>query len=79
MQFLRNFNDWEIDGVASFLYLLESHFPIREGEDRMRWKLQGSGEFTVRSFYEYGSTPMSFPWKAIWRVETSRRVSFLCR
>lgn len=35
MRFLRNFNAWEIDGVASFLHLLESHFPIREGEDKM--------------------------------------------
>ena len=29
------------------------------------------GDFTVCSFYEilYVSSPMSFPWKAIWRVK----------
>jgi len=25
--FMRSFNDWEIDGVASFLHLLDSHVP----------------------------------------------------
>lgn len=35
----RNFNDWEIDVMASFCHLLDSHIPTREGSDRMRWKL----------------------------------------
>ena len=76
--FIRNFNDWEIDGAAAFSHLLESHIPFREGEDCMRWKPKNSGEFTVQSFYETlrGSPPMSFPWKAIWKVKAPRRVSF---
>ena len=44
----------------------------------MRWKVMSNGEFTVRSFYEtlQGSPPMPFPWKAICRSKTLRRVSF---
>ena len=44
----------------------------------MRWKVKSNGEFTVRSFYEtlQGSPPMPFPWKAICRSKTLRRVSF---
>ena len=78
--FMRNFNDWEIDRVASFLHLLEYDIPSREGEDQMRWKLRSSGQFSVRSFYEtlWGSSSMSFPWKAIWRVKALCGVSFLC-
>lgn len=49
---MRNFNDWEIYGVDSFLHLLESYIPTREGEDQMRCKLRRNGDFTVRSFYE---------------------------
>ena len=43
--FMRNFNDWEIDMAASFLHLLESYIPTREGEDRMRGKLKSNREF----------------------------------
>ena len=52
MGFMTNFNDWEIYGVDSFLHLLESYIPTREGEDQMRCKLRRNGDFTVRSFYE---------------------------
>jgi len=37
VEFMRNFNDWEIDGVASFFLLLESHIPIK-GENEMEVK-----------------------------------------
>ena len=78
VEFRRNFNDWEIDVVASFFHLLDSHIPTREGSDRMRWKLNSSVDFTVCSFYEFlqSSPSMSFPWKAIWRTKALRRVSF---
>ena len=45
MGFMRNFHDWEIDMAASFLHLLESYIPTREGEDRMRGKLKSNREF----------------------------------
>ena len=44
----------------------------------MRWKLKSNGEFTVQFCYEtlWGSTPMPFPWKTIWRAKAPRKVSF---
>lgn len=52
--------------VASFLHLLEFRVPIREGEDRLSWKLSNVHSIVI-SFYEIlrGSSSMSFPWKAI--------------
>ena len=49
VKFVRNFNDWEIDEVASFFHLLDSHTPLREGNDRMIWKLNA---YTLRIFSE---------------------------
>ena len=64
--------------MASSFHLLESHIPIREGNDRMRWKFKTNGDFIVQSFYETlpGSFSMPFPRKAIWRVRAPQRVSF---
>ena len=66
--------------MASFFHILDSHIPIREGSDRMRWKLKSNGEFTVLSLYEFfwGSPPMSFPCKAIWRAKAPMRFLSLC-
>lgn len=44
---ISNCNDEEIEGVVSFLHLLESHVLIRKGGDRMRWQLMRSGDFTI--------------------------------
>ena len=43
--FLKYFQ-W-FDGVGSFFYLSESYIPIREENDRMRWKLKRNGDFTM--------------------------------
>ena len=47
VEFIRNFNDWEIDEVASFVHLLDSHTPLGEGKDRMIWKFMNNEEFTM--------------------------------
>uniref|UniRef100_A0A2N9FB34 Alpha-N-acetylglucosaminidase tim-barrel domain-containing protein n=2 Tax=Fagus sylvatica TaxID=28930 RepID=A0A2N9FB34_FAGSY len=49
--FKRNFNDWELNDVVSFLNLIQSHLPFRELADGIRWNLMKSGMFDVRSFY----------------------------
>ena len=69
--FIRNFNYWEMEGVASLLHLLLFHVPMREGGDQMLRKLNRSGDFSVHSFCEalWGSSPMSFPWRAIWGLK----------
>uniref|UniRef100_A0A2N9F2D7 Reverse transcriptase domain-containing protein n=1 Tax=Fagus sylvatica TaxID=28930 RepID=A0A2N9F2D7_FAGSY len=76
--FLRNFNDWELDNVASFLGLLQNHCPSRVVEDGLWWSLKNSGIFDVRSRYSsFRESPsLIFPWKCIWRTKAPRRACF---
>lgn len=50
-RFLQDFNDLELDLVASFLRLLESHIPITEDGDKVKWRLKKNEEFDIRSLY----------------------------
>ena len=76
--FVHNFNDWEMEGVVSFIEFLHSHTSFKVGDDGFRWKLTGNGVFDIRSLYSVlrGSPLVTFPWKAIWGVHVLRRVSF---
>jgi hypothetical protein len=76
--FMRNFNDWELDNVASFLGLLQTHCPSRVVDDGLWWSLKNSGIFDVRSRYSsLRESPLSiFPWKCIWRTKAPRRACF---
>ena len=49
VRFHHDFNDWEMELVAAFLLLLESHIPS-VGGDHVRWKLMKRREFDIRSF-----------------------------
>jgi hypothetical protein len=65
--------------IASFLNLLDSNVPSREGDDGLRWRLKRSGIFHIRSFYIAlrGSSPLViFPWRGIWGVKAPQRVAF---
>ena len=35
VRFIRDFNDWELDMVASFLHCLDSHIPNRENGSQL--------------------------------------------
>ena len=63
VHFVRNFNDWEVDGVATFFELLHSHSSFREGGDGLRWRLKGNEIFDIRSFYSTlrHTQPVTFP------------------
>ena len=78
VNFVRNFNDWEMEGVISFFGLLHSRSSFKVGGDGLRWRLKGNGMFNICSYYTAlrGSLPMKFPWKSIWSVHVPRRVSF---
>ena len=78
LQFVRNFNDWEVDTVAVFFNLIHSKSPIHESDDILKWSLRKSGTFDIRSFYHAirGSRGRGFPWKGIWGVKVPRRVAF---
>ena len=78
VNFVRNFNDWELDSVASFLGLLQSNLPTRVVDDGLWWTLKTTGIFDVRSYY-YSlreSPNIAFPWKCIWRTKAPRRACF---
>ena len=78
LQFVRNFNDWEVDMVAAFFSLIHSKSPVHEAEDVIKWSLKKNGTFDIRSFYHAirGSGSNGFPWKGIWGVKVPRRVAF---
>ena len=48
---MRNFNDWELNIVVSFLHLLQSHLHSRKVDGGLRWSLKKKGIFDIRSFY----------------------------
>ena len=77
--FVCNFNDWELDNVASFLGLLQAHLPSRVVDDGLWWKLKTNGIFDVRSLYSsFRESPtLVFPWKCIWRTKAPRRPASL--
>ena len=76
--FGRNFNDWEMATVTTFLNMLEFKSPIREVADGSWWQLRRNGSFDVRSWYGAlcAATPTVFPWRSIWRSKAPRRVQF---
>ena len=46
--FVRNLNDWELADMEWFLYLLQGQTLKREEEDRVLWKGDGKGFFSLR-------------------------------
>jgi hypothetical protein len=43
--FCRDFNDWEMDSVASFFLPFHSHAPNSKEADKLTWTLNRSGIF----------------------------------
>uniref|UniRef100_A0A2N9GZQ1 Reverse transcriptase domain-containing protein n=1 Tax=Fagus sylvatica TaxID=28930 RepID=A0A2N9GZQ1_FAGSY len=78
VNFVHNFNDWELDSVASFLGLLQSNLPTLVVDDGLWWTLKTTGMFDVRSYYcsLRESPDIAFPWKCIWRTKAPRRACF---
>ena len=47
IHFERNFNDWEVDGVASFFHLIQTKLPTHEDNDGIQWGLKKNGAFDI--------------------------------
>ena len=77
VRFGRDFNDWEVDEVASFFHHLHTKLPTREDGDRVHWALKTDGVFDIRFYYQAicGTMGVGFPWKSIWRVKAPSRVA----
>lgn len=75
VQFIKQFNDWEFDSVASMLGLLYSNIP-RSDLDIMRWSLRGKGVFDVQSYCVQARKEISFPGRGIWCAKALKWVAF---
>ncbi|WMV26208.1 hypothetical protein MTR67_019593 [Solanum verrucosum] len=64
-------NDWEVDRVASFLGKLGGTNLVTNAPDRVIWKHNKDGKFTVNSAYkkgiQVGVRGYHHHWKSIWR------------
>ena len=49
--FVRNLNDWELGAMECFLSLLQGHSVNKEQEDRVVWKGENKGAFSVKGLY----------------------------
>ena len=78
LQFVRNFNDWEMNMVAAFFNHIHIKSPVHDSEDVLKWSLKKNGTFDTSSFYLAirGSMNSGFPWKSIWGVKVPRRIAF---
>ena len=82
MEFVWDFNDWEVDVVVEFFQFLYSHnvsiAAPTVAPDGLRWKLCKDGVFASCSFYYalIDRRGVRFPWKSIWRVKAPPRVVF---
>ena len=67
-KFLRPFNDWEMDTIQAFIGLTSNGFITLMVKDKMIWKGDVSGCFTVKAYFNLleGASPYSVPTKMLW-------------
>uniref|UniRef100_A0A2N9ED83 Reverse transcriptase zinc-binding domain-containing protein n=1 Tax=Fagus sylvatica TaxID=28930 RepID=A0A2N9ED83_FAGSY len=76
--FTHSFNDWEVEMVVEFFQVLSSVAVPNLVPDGLKWSCNKGGVFDSRSFYAaLNNRPgVMFPWKCVWKVKASPRVSF---
>ncbi|RVX21853.1 putative ribonuclease H protein [Vitis vinifera] len=77
LNFLRDFNDWELDMVGDLLHVLRGHRPSLE-EDSVIWRQGRNGQFRVKEAYSLLTNPndTSFPSRCIWVARVPTKVAF---
>ncbi|RVW23465.1 putative ribonuclease H protein [Vitis vinifera] len=77
LNFLRDFNDWELDLVGDFLHILRGYKPSLE-EDSVLWRQGRSGQFRVKEAYSLltKSDDTGFPSRSIWVARVPTKVVF---
>ncbi|RVW44365.1 hypothetical protein CK203_070948 [Vitis vinifera] len=78
LNFLRDFNDWELGLVGDFLQILRGHKPSGE-EDSVLWRKGRRGQFRVKEAYNLlaRSGDTGFPSRSIWVTRVPTKVCFL--
>ena len=76
-QFLRLFNDWELDQVYSLLSTIQEKMVFPEEKDKLMWNPSKDGCFSVKSLYGVleGRREGLFPRKMIWNSCLHTKVS----
>uniref|UniRef100_M1CC58 Reverse transcriptase zinc-binding domain-containing protein n=1 Tax=Solanum tuberosum TaxID=4113 RepID=M1CC58_SOLTU len=76
----RNLNDWEITSIARFHDTMARATNLTEEQDRLIWKGERKGEFTVSSAYRElrpsEEQQAGWPWRMIWRTKIPYKVNF---
>ena len=77
LNFLRDFNDWELDMVGDLLHMLRGHRPSLE-EDSVFWRQGRNGQFRVKEAYSLltNSNDTGFPSRSIWVGRVPTKVVF---
>ncbi|KAJ9702452.1 hypothetical protein PVL29_004269 [Vitis rotundifolia] len=77
LNFLRDFNDWELELVGDFLHILRGHKPSLE-EDSVLWRKGKRGQFRVKEAYSLlaRSDDIGFPSRSIWVARVPTKVAF---
>ena len=77
LNFLRDFNDWELDTVGDLLHMLRGHRPSLE-EDSILWRQGRNGQFRVKEAYSLltNSNDTGFPSSSIWVARVPTKVAF---
>ena len=77
LNFLRDFNDWEMGLVGDFLQVLRGHKPSGV-EDSVLWSKERRAHFRVKEAYNLlvRSDDTGFPSKSIWVTRVPTKVAF---
>ena len=52
-RFLRLFHDWEMVAVQNFIHTVNNRKVTSSKKDRLLWKVDKNGSFTVKAFYAH--------------------------
>ena len=77
LNFLRDFNDWELDMVGDLLHMLRGHRLSLE-EDSVFWRQGRNGQFRVKEAYSLLTNPndTGFPSRSIGVARVPTKVAF---
>ena len=75
--FVRNLNDWELDVIERFLSKLQGQTMKRKEENRVVWKEDCKGVFSIRGLYSLlGTNYATLSFKDNMELMDSFKVSF---
>ena len=77
-RFSRAFNDWDLEQVQNFIELNNNKLIIPQKKDRIVWKGNKNGQFSVKVYYhqlEVGP-PLKAPTNIIWNPYVPTKVGF---